>query len=91
MFSRFVECHVKPDKKEDFTNKLRHDVLPILQKQPGFVDLISLVSEKRSRADGFRQLLEQQAGCGALSSRALQPHRGDAQTGPEARPYGRTF
>jgi len=45
MFSRFVECHVKPDKKEDFTNKLRHDVLPILQKQPGFVDLISLVDE----------------------------------------------
>ena len=45
MFTRFVECHVKPDKKDDFTNKLRNDVLPILQKQPGFVDLIGLVSE----------------------------------------------
>ena len=45
MFTRFVECHVKPDKKDDFTRKLRNDVLPILQKQPGFVDLIGLVSE----------------------------------------------
>ena len=45
MFTRFVECHVKPGKKDDFTNKLRSDVLPILQKQPGFVDLIGLVSE----------------------------------------------
>lgn len=36
---------MKPDKKDDFTHKLRNDVLPILQKQPGFVDLIGLVSE----------------------------------------------
>jgi quinol monooxygenase YgiN len=46
MFTRFVECHVKPDKKDELTQKLRNDVLPILQKQPGFVDLIGLVSEK---------------------------------------------
>jgi heme-degrading monooxygenase HmoA len=46
MFTRFVECHVKPDKRDDFTQKLRNDVLPILQKQPGFVDLIGLISEK---------------------------------------------
>src|SRR6267142_6801247 len=45
MFTRFVECQVKPDKKDDFTNKLRDDVMPILQKQPGYVDLISLVSD----------------------------------------------
>lgn len=45
MFTRLVECHVKPDKKDDFTQKLRSEVLPILQKQPGFVDLIGLVSE----------------------------------------------
>src|SRR6266404_5861042 len=45
MFTRFVECQVKPDQKDDFTDKLRNDVLPILQKQPGFVDLISLVSD----------------------------------------------
>jgi quinol monooxygenase YgiN len=45
MFTRFVECHVKPEKRDAFTHQLRHDVLPILQKQPGFVDLIGLVSE----------------------------------------------
>ena len=45
MFTRIVECRVKPDKRDDFNNKLRNDVLPILQKQPGFVDLIGLTSE----------------------------------------------
>jgi heme-degrading monooxygenase HmoA len=45
MFTRIVECRVKPDKRDEFNNKLRNDVLPILQKQPGFVDLIGLTSE----------------------------------------------
>ncbi|MBZ5597767.1 MAG: antibiotic biosynthesis monooxygenase [Acidobacteriia bacterium] len=45
MFTRIVECHVTPEKREDLTNKLRNDVLPVLQKQPGFVDLIGLTSE----------------------------------------------
>jgi len=42
MFTRIVECHVKPERKQEFENKLRNEVLPILQKQPGFVDLIAL-------------------------------------------------
>jgi quinol monooxygenase YgiN len=46
MFTRIVECHVKPERKDEFNNKLRNDMLPILQKQPGFVDLIGLVSER---------------------------------------------
>jgi heme-degrading monooxygenase HmoA len=45
MYTRIVECNVKPEKKEEFSNKLRNEVLPILQKQPGFVDLIELASE----------------------------------------------
>ena len=45
MFTRIVECHVKPERKDDFENKLRNEVLPILQKQPGFVDLIALEPE----------------------------------------------
>lgn len=48
MFTRIVECHVKPGKKDEFSNKLRNEVLPILQKQPGFVDVIGLASEKDS-------------------------------------------
>jgi len=45
MFARIVECHLKPEKRDEFTNKLRSELLPILQKQPGFVDLVGLVSE----------------------------------------------
>jgi quinol monooxygenase YgiN len=45
MFTRIVECHVKKDKKQDFTDKLQNHVLPILQSQPGFVDLLALSSE----------------------------------------------
>jgi heme-degrading monooxygenase HmoA len=52
MFTRIVECHVKPERKEDFENQLHNEVLPILQKQPGFVDLITLQPED----GGERQL-----------------------------------
>ena len=52
MFTRIVECHVKPERKEEFESKLRNEVLPILQKQPGFVDLITLQPED----GGERQL-----------------------------------
>ena len=45
MFTRIVECALKPDKKNEFHQTLRNEVLEILRKQPGFVDLIGLVSE----------------------------------------------
>ena len=45
MFTRIVECHVKPEKKDEFNQRLRNDVLPILNRQPGFVDLINLVQD----------------------------------------------
>ena len=45
MFTRIVELHVKPEKKDELSQRLRNEVLPILQKQPGFVDLINLVHE----------------------------------------------
>jgi heme-degrading monooxygenase HmoA len=45
MFTRIVECHVKPGKKQETTTKLNNEVLPILQKQPGFVDMIGLTHE----------------------------------------------
>jgi heme-degrading monooxygenase HmoA len=48
MFTRIVECHVKPERKDEFETKLRNEVLPILQKQPGFVDLIALQPEDDS-------------------------------------------
>ena len=65
MFTRIVECYVKKEKKQDFTEKMQNVVLPILQSQPGFVDLMALSSEDepervasislwRSRADAER-------------------------------------
>src|SRR5438270_13820665 len=61
MFTRIVECRVKPDKRDEFNNKLRNDVLPILQKQPGFVDLIGLASDtdpERAVSVSFRKSKE---------------------------------
>ena len=65
MFTRIVECYVKKDKKQDFADKMQNIVLPILQSQPGFVDLLALGSEDepertvsislwKSRADAER-------------------------------------
>jgi heme-degrading monooxygenase HmoA len=45
MFTRIVECTVKPDKRDEMTQRVRNEVLPLLQKQPGFVDEVSLSSE----------------------------------------------
>jgi len=45
MFTRIVECTVKPDKKEEMQQRLRNEVLPLLQKQPGFVDEVGLTSD----------------------------------------------
>jgi hypothetical protein len=44
MFARVEFVHT-PHRKEDFLNKVRHDVLPILKAQKGFVDLIPFVPE----------------------------------------------
>ena len=44
MFTRIVECYVRKEKRQDFTSKMQNVVLPILQTQPGFVDLLALSS-----------------------------------------------
>jgi quinol monooxygenase YgiN len=65
MFTRIVECYVKREKKQEFTDKLQQLVLPILQTQAGFVDTLNLSSEQepermlaislwKSRADAER-------------------------------------
>ena len=45
MFTRIVECTVKPDKRDEIQQRLRNEILPLLQKQPGFVDEVGLASE----------------------------------------------
>ena len=38
MFTRALECEAKVGKKDELTNRVITDVLPILQNQHGFVD-----------------------------------------------------
>lgn len=65
MFTRIVECYVKRDKRQEFSDHIQKLILPILQTQPGFVDLLALSSEDepertvsisiwKSRADADR-------------------------------------
>ena len=42
MFTRIVECKAKPGKREELATKIRNEVLAILQRQSGFVDLVTL-------------------------------------------------
>jgi quinol monooxygenase YgiN len=44
MFTRIVEFTAKQGKTEEVTQAIQQKVLPILKKQPGFVDEIVLVS-----------------------------------------------
>ncbi|HEV2117936.1 MAG TPA: antibiotic biosynthesis monooxygenase family protein [Terriglobales bacterium] len=45
MFARIVESTVKADKRDEMQQRLRTELLALLQKQPGFVDEVSLVSD----------------------------------------------
>jgi quinol monooxygenase YgiN len=45
MFTGIVECYVKSGRKEDFREKMKTLVLPVLQSEPGFIDLLALSSE----------------------------------------------
>jgi quinol monooxygenase YgiN len=42
MFARVVECQAKAGRSAQIGNKLKNDVLPILQEQQGFVDFLTL-------------------------------------------------
>ena len=51
MFSRIVTMHLKPNRVAEFTKTLEERVLPVLQKQEGFKDVVSFVSP-----DGFEAI-----------------------------------
>ncbi len=44
MFTRVVELNSKPGKSKDLSNAINEKIMPILQKQDGFMDEIVLVS-----------------------------------------------
>lgn len=45
MFARIVEFIPKVEKKEEFFEVVRHEVVPILKKQPGFVEILPFLPE----------------------------------------------
>lgn len=45
MFARIVEVFPKMEKKEEFVKAVRTEVLPILKKQPGFLEMLPFVPE----------------------------------------------
>jgi heme-degrading monooxygenase HmoA len=46
MFARIIDCEVKLEKKEEFVKALKNEVLPILKKQTGFLEILPLFPEK---------------------------------------------
>jgi hypothetical protein len=45
MFARVVEIPVYADKRNELTKTIRREIVPILQKQPGFLELLPLFPE----------------------------------------------
>jgi hypothetical protein len=53
MFARSVTIHLKSNSVSEFNNTMEKDILPLLQKQKGFRDEISLVTSNGSEAVGI--------------------------------------
>ncbi len=45
MFTRHIETTVRTEKLHDFSQTIKNEILPILNRQPGFVDLVQLISD----------------------------------------------
>jgi hypothetical protein len=45
MFTRFIEFDIKLEKKDEFLNVIEREILPILKKQPGFLELLPFLPE----------------------------------------------
>jgi hypothetical protein len=53
MFARTVTIRLKSNSVSEFNNTMEKDILPLLQKQKGFRDEISLVTSNGSEAVGI--------------------------------------
>ncbi|MGO9087628.1 MAG: hypothetical protein ACLQBK_20615 [Candidatus Sulfotelmatobacter sp.] len=69
--ARVVECQSKAGRSEQADNKLKNDVLPILQEQPGFVDFLTLSDKKDPERLGVHQFLDLARGCRGVSQAPL--------------------
>ncbi len=45
MFARFLEMTIKPEKKPEFINKVKTEIIPIFKTYKGFFDVIHLEAE----------------------------------------------
>jgi len=50
MFARHVSMNLKPNKRDEFNQAFEKDILPLLRKQNGFEDEITLVSRDGKEA-----------------------------------------
>lgn len=46
MFARILEFEVKLEKKEEFTTAVKNEILPILKRQIGFLEILPMFPEK---------------------------------------------
>ena len=46
MFARILDFEVKLEKKEDFVTVVKNEILPILKKQTGFLEILPFFPEK---------------------------------------------
>jgi hypothetical protein len=46
MFARVLEFELKLEKKEEFIKVIKKEILPMLKKQPGFLEILPLFPEK---------------------------------------------
>jgi hypothetical protein len=53
MYARSVSLHLKPGRAAEFTQTLEKEVLPVLRKQKGFQDEITLVAPNGTDAMGI--------------------------------------
>jgi quinol monooxygenase YgiN len=45
MFARILEITPKLEKKEEFVKFVRQEIVPVLKKQPGFLELLPFIPE----------------------------------------------
>ena len=50
MYARHVSLNLKPNQRDEFTPTFEREILPLLQKQNGFTDEITLVSPDNKNA-----------------------------------------
>ena len=53
MFARMVTFEPKLEKKDEFTRVFKNEILPILRKQPGFLEILPLFPEKMKEDKWF--------------------------------------